>query len=62
MQMAKVRGERNFMKILVCSLSSLKRGAVLDAVTRPGWRFATTDVQSRETSSGVPNHPESAPG
>jgi len=48
MQMAKVRGERNFMKILVCSLSSLKRSAVHDAVTRPGWELAAPDIQSPE--------------
>ena len=43
------------MKILVCSSSDHKRGAVLDAAERLG--FPSPEIQTRETSSGVPNQP-----
>ena len=47
--------ERKLMKILVCSSSGHKRGAVLDAAERLG--FPSPEIQTRETSSGVPNQP-----
>lgn len=43
------------MKILVCSSSDHKRGAVLDAATRLG--FPSPEIQTHETSSGIPNQP-----
>jgi len=44
------------MKILVCSSSIHKRGAVLDAAKRLGLP-SPPDIQPREASSGVPNQP-----
>lgn len=44
------------MKILVCSSSNHKRGAVFDAAERLGLP-SPPDIQPRKTSSGVPNQP-----
>lgn len=43
------------MKLLVCSLSDLKQGAVLDAAKRLG--FSSPDIQPHAPTSGVPNQP-----